>query len=174
MSLSGTERLPEYYQHYIRESGDKSLADALKQHLRGFDTLMRHRPDADWDFAYAPGKWRIRDLLQHVLDSERIFSYRVLCIARGEQSNLPYFDENLYAENALKLNRQPSAILEELNVLDSATRILFESFGPEQLAARGIANNIEVSVEEIGRIMIGHANHHQRILRERYMVNLPL
>lgn len=172
MSLSGIERLPEYYQNYIRESGDKSLADALQQHLRGFDTLLKSRPDADWDFAYAPGKWRIRDLVQHVLDSERIFSYRVLCIARGEKVNLPSFDENLYAENALGLDRKPSAMLEELNILENASRALFESFGPKQLAAKGLANQIELTPEEIGRIMIGHARHHERILKERYIVAL--
>lgn len=159
------ETLPEYYQNYIRESDSVTLS---KNHLEGFITWLKPLKDEAWDYAYAPGKWRIRDLIQHVLDSERIFSYRVLCISRGDRTPLPYFDEETYSANAKNLNRKPEDLLEELRVLGEASRLLLRSMGPEQFAAMGISNSIEMSAETLVRIMMGHAAHHERILRERY------
>jgi hypothetical protein len=112
--------------------------------------------------------WSIKELVQHVIDSERIFSYRALCFARGESASLPGFDENTYAAASQADNRNKQSLLEELRAVQVATTLLFQSFSEAQLDQTGIANNNPVSVRAIGFITVGHTLHHKKILQEKY------
>lgn len=120
------------------------------------------------DYAYAPGKWTVKKLLNHIVDTERIFIYRALCIARGDQTPLPGYDENDYAEAAQVGHRSLVDLAHEFQSVRSATLSLFNSFGEHELLRTGIANGNAMSVNAIGFIIIGHALHHEVVARERY------
>ena len=119
-------------------------------------------------FAYASGKWTIKELVQHLIDAERIFDYRALCIARKETTSLPSFDENLYADNSKANSRRWKDIGNEFIHLRHSTKDLFESFSEEMLNEKGISNNKTVSVLSLGFIIVGHVTHHIKIVEEKY------
>ncbi len=108
-------------------------------------------------------------MLQHIIDAERIFVYRGLCIARKESNSLPGFDENEYADNAKADTRDWNEMLEEFKLVRRTTEILFGSFDEEQLQQAGISNSKPVYVLAIGYVIIGHAEHHMKVLKERYL-----
>ena len=161
--------VPGFYHNYIRQVAEKSLPQVMEEHLQPLSASLQGLSEDDWAYAYAAGKWTLKELVQHMIDAERIFSFRALCIARGDQRPLPGFDENAYADNSMANMRTGASILEELNAVDISTRCLFASFNEKQLAATGIANGAPISVNAIGYIIAGHALHHTSIIRERYL-----
>lgn len=118
--------------------------------------------------AYAPGKWTLREMLQHIIDTERIFSYRALCFARGETISLPGFDESIYAANVAANERSWKSLVEEFSIVRQSTEMLFKSFSSDILKRTGIANNNVTSVASMGFITLGHVYHHKNIIEERY------
>jgi len=161
--------VPQWYHGYINLVKGNSLMPAMKsqtpQLIRFFNALAPEKRN----FRYAKGKWTMKEVLQHMIDAERIFAYRALCIARKETISLPGFDENSYAENAGAKKRDWSAMMEELKTVRKSTELLFESFGKEQLSTMGVANNNPVSVLAIGFIIVGHTSHHLNVIKERYL-----
>ena len=121
------------------------------------------------DYRYAEGKWSVKELLQHVIDTERIFSYRALCIARGETQSLPGFDENVYASNADVSGKSLKELKEELLSVRESVFMMFRGFTSEMLDRIGTSNNKQVRVNAIGYMIIGHVRHHFNILNERYL-----
>lgn len=122
-------------------------------------------------YAYAPGKWTIKEMMQHLIDTERIFCYRALSIARRDPANLPGYDENAYTENADANRRPVSSLIEELFVVRRGSILLFESFTKEMLNATGTFNNNASSAANAGLIIAGHFQHHVNVFNERYAVN---
>lgn len=123
-------------------------------------------------FAYAEGKWTLKELLLHLSDTERVFQYRILAFARGDKNNLPGFDENEYANNSFADERAPESLIEEYKLVRKSSQILLESLNPPALQNTGIANGNEISVETIGKLIIGHNYHHLNIIEERYLSKL--
>ena len=124
-------------------------------------------------FAYAPGKWSVRRVLQHVVDGERLFCYRALCIARGETASLPGFDEDLYAANDGSDGRRLAAIVDEFSAVRAATVALFRGLSAAAWRRRGVANGKPASVASLAWIVAGHELHHAAVLAERYGVAAP-
>ena len=122
-----------------------------------------------FDYRYAEGKWTIKDIIQHIIDAERIFSYRALRISRNDQTPLPGFEENSYVMQTNANARSIQQLLTEMAALRQSTLLLFKSFTLEQLQLIGTASDNPISVRAIGFIMIGHQKHHQRIFKERYL-----
>ncbi|MEJ5106352.1 MULTISPECIES: DinB family protein [Chryseobacterium] len=120
-------------------------------------------------FAYAEGKWTLKGLLLHLSDTERVFQYRILAFARGDKNNLPGFDENEYAEQSFASERSLESLLEEYKLVRKSSQILLETMNPVALQYTGIANGNEISVETIGKLIIGHNYHHLNIIEERYL-----
>ncbi|GEN69747.1 MULTISPECIES: DinB family protein [Chryseobacterium] len=123
-------------------------------------------------FAYAEGKWTLKELLLHLSDTERVFQYRILAFARGDKNNLPGFDENEYANNSFADERTPESLIEEYKLVRKSSQILLESLNPSALQNTGIANGNEISVETIGKLIVGHNYHHLNIIEERYLSKL--
>ena len=169
MPLPELSTVPEFYHNYLRQIEEEDLSKAIAGHLQPLFGMLQGITETQWNYTYAPGKWSLKELVQHIMDGERIFSYRALCIARGDQTSLPGFDENAYALNSMANARSGKAILEELRAVDVSTGCLFDSFSEAQLSASGIANGRPISVNAIGYILTGHAIHHTRIIRERYI-----
>lgn len=119
-------------------------------------------------YKYAAGKWSLKELLQHLIDCERVFQYRALSIARGDTQNLPGFDEELFAENCEADRREISDLIEDFSLVRKSSLLLFKSFSHEMLQKEGSANGNKIQVETIGKLIVGHNLHHLNIIRERY------
>jgi len=162
-------RVPEFYHNYINQVPETDLMTAFKNQtpiaLQFFQTMSPNKID----HAYAEGKWTIKEILQHIIDAERVFSYRALRFARKDPTPLPGFDENLFAENARVDKRTWNDLLEEFKVVRKATELLFSSFDEEQLNASGTSNNNSVYVLAFGYISVGHAIHHMNVIKQRYL-----
>ena len=132
--------------------------------------FFRRIPDKDWGHSYAPGKWTIKGVVQHIIDGERIFCNRALVIARGDKTTpLPSFDEKEYGANSKADNRSKDELLTELEAVQVSSRLLFSSFDDEQLDAAGTVNNYTIDVNTLGFVIIGHTLHHMKVVRERYL-----
>lgn len=161
--------VPSFYHKYIALVEGDDLNYLFKQIKKIIPDLLAGIPEEKWEFRYAEGKWSIKELVQHMTDTERIFTYRALCFSRGETSSLPGFDENKYAAGSKAGSRIKEQLVNELRAVQEATALLFESFDEDQLERSGIANNNPVSVRAIGFITIGHMLHHKNILEEKYL-----
>lgn len=168
MKLTDVPRSPSYFDTYINQVKEAELAEALSQSLFALNALEFEKLKALGDRVYAPGKWTVRDLLQHITDTERVFAYRALRFARNDDTALPGFDENLFAEYSGATRRPLENVLEELRVVRQSSILLFNSFDETALRRTGIMFKFELPVIAIGFTLVGHQNHHLRILEERY------
>ncbi len=159
-----------YYGNYIAQvSEEYTLIEELEISLHRFIKFVQDIPMDKFDYQYAEGKWTIKDIIQHLIDAERIFAYRALCFARKDATELPGFEENDYVDEANANNRSIMELLTELSAVRHATLLLFKSFNETQLLRSGIASNNPMSVRAIGFVIIGHQNHHQKVFEERYL-----
>lgn len=159
----------EFYQGYIQTAGEENVLKAIKKSTKQFEKFLRTIPKKKIDFAYAEGKWTIRELLQHIIDAERVFAYRALRIARKDQTPLPGFDENQWAMHAQAATREWRDLADEFRSLRASTEKLFTSFHEDQLLATGTASNNPINTLALGFILAGHLKHHLQIIKERYL-----
>lgn len=162
-------RVASYFQRYINQVEGDELLPALRNQAVSFVSFLETIPQAKTTFSYAEGKWTIKQVVQHIIDAERVFAYRALCFSRKETQPLPGFDENLYADNATASHREWNDLIEEFRVVRESTNLLFSSFTEEQLNSGGIASGNPNYVLGIGFIIAGHVTHHEKILKERYL-----
>ena len=139
----------------------KQGSETLRLLGRVNEKKSRHR--------YAPGKWTIREVVGHVIDAERVFTYRALTFARADKGPLPGFDENGWAAGSNADSRTLKSLRDELDSLRGTTLALFKGFGPAELARSGIASGHPVSVRGLLYVTAGHERHHVKILKERYL-----
>lgn len=154
---------------YVKGAGNGDLYEDLEISLHDFIRFVQDIPMDKFDFRYAEGKWTIKEIIQHIIDAERVFAYRALRISRNDKTPLSGFDENDYALNTNANDRHLQSLLTELSIVRQSTLALFKSFSEEQLKRIGTASNHEISVRAIGFIIIGHQKHHQKIFQERYL-----
>lgn len=160
----------EYYHKYIAGVPEGDLLELLQQQGGETVTLLRNIGEEKSTFAYAPGKWTIRELIGHVTDAERVFAYRALSFARGDKSPLPSFDENVWAQTSNATHRPLEDHIDDYIAVRAATLALFRGFTPPDFAREGTASGNRVTVRALAYIVAGHERHHVRILRERYGV----
>lgn len=159
-----------HFATYINQvSEEYTLVEELEISVHRFIKFVQNIPLGKFDYRYAEGKWTIKDIIQHLIDAERIFGYRALRFARNDKTELPGFEENDYVDYANANKRSIQDLLSELAVVRQATLTLFKSFSSEELVRMGIAFNKPMSVRALGFIIIGHQNHHQRVFEERYL-----
>ena len=162
-------KVPAHYENYVKANKEKELILALESSARRFRKLTRKISKKKADYAYAEGKWTIKELVQHVIDTERVFCYRALSFARMDSTPLPGFDENSWAAHAKASDRSWKELLEEFQLVRAATIAMFDSFDDDQLLKTGISNNHESNVIGLGFVSAGHVMHHCNILKERYL-----
>lgn len=160
--------LPEYFDRYILLNEDLDVLEALKRSLEELEQIPLEKWKELKDRVYAPDKWTLKDILQHIIDTERVFAYRALAFARGEQEVKSY-DENEYAYLANANNRSLEDLLEEALILRKSTLLLFSSFTHEMLEKTGMGFKGPYSVHSIGYILGGHQRWHFKIIEERYL-----
>ena len=161
--------VPNFYQPYLNAVKEKQLIPALTRNFKRFRKFLKQIPKDKRDHAYQQGKWTIRQLLQHLIDSERVFAFRALWFARHDQGALPGFDEKIWAEFANRNTRKWSDMVDEYITLRRSTIMLFKSFTSEELKATGTANNNQLTTAAFGFIAAGHIEHHMLILKTRYL-----
>ncbi|MCO5247982.1 MAG: DinB family protein [Chitinophagales bacterium] len=159
---------PSYYYDFFNLIEENEINLALSNSLHTIKRLDVQKLSALKQRAYFPGKWTVNELLQHLIDTERIFNYRVLHIVRKDENALLGFDENAYAANSYANEREISDLIDELILVRESTTTLFKSLNKIQLKTIGKIGDNEVSVEAIGFCTIGHQLHHFDILKERY------
>jgi hypothetical protein len=165
-----TEFAPFYAGYVAKVSGQGPVA-MLEDQLDAFD-LLRKIPEDESNYMYAPGKWSIKELVGHLSDSERVFAYRLLRIARADETPLAGFDENAWAKTAPHGYRRIVDVADEMISVRRATITLVGSLDDAALARTALANNKSVSARALCWIIPGHAQHHIDILRERYSVKI--
>ena len=165
---AGTEYAP-FYAGYINAVPDGDLVAMLDAQRAETVALLGGVDDRTARHRYAEGKWSVAEVLGHVIDGERVFSYRALTFARGDATPLPSFDENAWAAASNAGRRTMKSLLAEYTAVRGATIELFRGFGAEEFARSGVASNHPVSVRALAYIVVGHERHHLRILRERYL-----
>jgi hypothetical protein len=161
--------VPPFYRAYVEKVRDHDLLDALRSTDRELQALVRAIPEEKGDFRYSDGKWTIKEVLNHIMDSERVFAYRALRFSRSDGTPLQPFEENDYAGRANAGGRTVSQLGAELHRLRETTIDLFSSFTPEMLMLEGIASGKTISVLNLGYIIAGHGVHHLKIVAERYL-----
>lgn len=168
MNRSAIKTMPRYYDRYINLVDDLTITDALQQFGQQYIAKEAEKLALLGDRVYAADKWTVKDIIQHLIDGERIFAYRALRIARADSTPLPGFDENSYALNTTAAERTLADLLEEFYAVRTTTTMLFKSFSNDMLMNEGTSNGNPVSVIAIGFTIVGHAIHHINVLRERY------
>ncbi|KQM78273.1 hypothetical protein ASE74_14665 [Pedobacter sp. Leaf216] len=148
---------------------DGDIFEILNDQAQSLPALFRANTDKA-NYAYADGKWTLKEMLGHIIDTERVFAYRITCFARNEKQALPGFEEDGYVANARFAERDLEDLIEEFTALRKANLYLFRSLNEEELNRKGIASGREINVKSILFIVAGHILHHISILKERYEV----
>lgn len=163
----------KFYETYVSLIPSADVLSALEMQRLQMAQLFAGRSERDGNFRYAPGKWTVKEVLGHVNDAERVFSYRALCFARGDQKPLQSFEQDDYVRTAGSNERTLADLTEEFAAVRGASLALFRSLTEEAWNRRGVASNNEVTVRALAYITAGHELHHRRILEERYFPAIP-
>lgn len=155
--------------NYVAKAADKKVSASIRHSTRALKKLLKDIPQKKRKHAYAPGKWTIKELLQHMIDAERVFAYRALTMARLDATLLPGFDENNWATAANKINRKWNSLVKELESVRTSTEILFDHLGKESLLFQGTSSNYPLNALALGYIIAGHTLHHIDIIKTRYL-----
>ncbi len=157
-----------YYDNYIALVPSGEFLEILREQHRAMTRLLSPLTDQQAEFRYAPGKWSVKEVLGHVIDAERIFAYRILRIARGDQTPLAGFEQDDYIQTGNFSARTLTDLLEEFSSVREATITLVRSLDDDAWLRRGIASQKEISVLALAFVIAGHELHHRIILEERY------
>ena len=160
--------MPAYFDRYINLVEDIDLITALEKYGAGFFEKEKTNFEKLGDKVYAPGKWTIKDILQHIIDAERVFAYRALRFARNDKAELHSFNEDAFAANANTKTRTLHDLLEEFANLRGANILFFKGLSTEAMFNEGIASGDKISVLALGFTMCGHPIHHMKVIKERY------
>jgi hypothetical protein len=158
-----------YYARYVDRIPEGDLAATLEQQGEEVATLLGSLSEDQGNFRYAEGKWCIKEVISHVTDAERVFSYRALRFSRGDQTELPGFDENSWTPNSGAAGRTLRDMSDEFVAVRRATIAFMRSLTEEQVERSGVASGNPVTVRGLLYIIAGHAAHHVAVLRERYL-----
>ena len=165
------EQHPKYYNYYIQLISQENVLSALVENKKTSLDFIKSIPTKLEDYAYENGKWTIKQLLLHCIDTERIISTRALTFARGELQKPLSFDENLYANNSHANLRSINDIADEFEAVRNASTVLFKSFSNEILCSLGNTPSGLATINSIGFFICGHTQHHLNIIKERYLKN---
>ncbi len=169
MSRPGSNTYPPYFNTYIKLVEEENINNALKDQLPVAEEFLNSITEEQSFYKYAEGKWSIKEVLQHIIDAERVFVYRAMAFARQEQNLLPSFDENEYAANSHADDRPWKELTGELVALRKSTIFFFDSLSEEDFNTIGKASNYEISVLALAYVTVGHLTHHLNLIKERYV-----
>ncbi|HSL89547.1 MAG TPA: DinB family protein [Ignavibacteriaceae bacterium] len=158
-----------YYKSYIEKIQGDDILKILLHQTKECQNILNSFPEHKGNYRYAEGKWTVKQVIGHIMDTERVFTYRALCIARGEKQQLPGFEQDDYINTGKFESRNLFELIYELRLLRESNLLLFKSFDDEMLNRRGTASGYEVTVNALLFMIAGHMQHHLDILKERYI-----
>lgn len=176
MNKSDLPFVPEFFDRYINliEDENEDVIACLEKSLVELENLDTQVFEDLGEKVYAPKKWTIKDIIQHLIDNERIQTYRAVRFARNDRNMLQGYDQNLFANNTASRKRSIQDLMEELKMVRKCTILLYKSFTKGMLISTGRANNVDLTVLAIGFLLAGHQTHHLRIIKERYLPLLTM
>lgn len=163
------EEVVPFYRGYLSMAHGSTLFEALDDATQRFNSVVGSISEEQAAYRYAPGKWSVKEVVQHIIDCERIFQYRALCFARKDTTPLPGFEEDQYAANSAADARSIAELCAEHDILRASTMQLFRSFSDAMLLNVGLANDRSFTVRALGWTIAGHALHHIHIIQQRYL-----
>lgn len=170
MARPRADEAAEYFHRYISIPEGDSVIEIVNKYAFELQEFYNNLPESRADFAYAEGKWTVKEVLQHVADTERIFAYRALRISRGDTTPLASFDQDVFVKNGFAADRSLSSLKQEFNAVRASTDIFLLSLNEEEINRRGTASDNAVSVNALAYMIYGHLLHHRRLLQEYYGV----
>ena len=159
---------PVYYQSYLNLIEEGDVISALKANHQAVLDFIEEIPRLKLNYFYSEGKWTVKQVINHIIDTERILSYRALRFARGDNQALLGFDENLYAANANLTNTNAQILADEFDSVRLSNILFFKQLSDKELLLKGKMASGEVSVLALGYFLCGHAQHHINVIKERY------
>ena len=169
MKKSDIKKMPEYFDRYINFTDDVTYLEALEVSLKELENAPIEKWKALGDKVYAEGKWTVKDILQHYIDTERVFTYRITAIARGDKQKMIPYDEEVFATVALANKRTIPDLHEELLLVRKGTIAMYKSFTPEMLHQQGNGfNEMHYCPLALGFMLAGHQRWHFKVLEEKY------
>jgi uncharacterized damage-inducible protein DinB len=163
------DRVPSYYRPYVARPDDDDALVTLRAQSIVTRELLRSLPEERGSYRYAEGKWSVKELVSHLIDTDRIFGYRALCFARGCEDSLPGDDDDACVASSGAGERSLAELIEELESVRSASLTLFTGMTVAQLDRVGTANGVEMDARTVAWVIAGHEAHHRDVLRERYL-----
>ena len=162
-----SEEFAPFYAGYVSLVSENDIEDALKQQVAEIEAFWRSIPEDVASVVHEPYRWKVRQVLEHLVDGERIFGYRLLRILRGDATPLPGFDEHIYADASEEYPRTLKAITDSMVALRQANILQLETLPESAMKRTGIASGSPVSVRALAYILVGHVRHHDAVLRKR-------
>lgn len=175
MPLTATALRPEtseyapYYDRYISLVPEQDILSLLSAQFKETNAAISTLTEEQSEFRYAPGKWSVREMLGHMIDTERIMAYRALRFARNDKTPIEGFEQDDYVRHGPFHQCRLPDLLEEFGYVRNATVCMFRSLTEEAWLRRGVASNNEMSVRALAYVIAGHERHHMRVLREKYL-----
>lgn len=169
MTKPSPNEYPEFYDGYVQSVNDGNISDLMDEQLKSFSELLNYIPTEKHNYRYTEDKWSIKEMLGHINDAERILSHRALAFARCDENDIPQYDHNNYVINGRFDERTFDDLTKEFRFLRKANIILFNSFDEEALNRTGTSSSKSFTVRALGFIIVGHLNHHMKVLNERYL-----
>jgi hypothetical protein len=168
MRRSDINPMPQFFDRYINLVDDIDIFEAFEKYApaKVYDDISKLA--AINDKIYAPGKWTVKDILQHVIDNERIMAYRALRFSRNDDTVLAGYEEELFAANTVASQRTVADLMEEFELVRKSTILLFKNMDDAMILRSGVAYKSQISALALGYVVIGHAVHHMNVIRDRY------
>lgn len=166
------EEYHPFYQGYVALVPEGDLLDALAHQSADMVSLLERVSEERAGQSYEPGKWTFKELVGHVIDGERVFAYRAMCLARGESQPLPGMDQDTYVQHANFNARTLADLVAEFEHVRASTLHLIRGFDASAWSRRGVVNDNEITVRALAHIIAGHTAHHLKVLRERYLATV--
>ena len=160
---------PEHFNKYIELVQDEELNFILNKQATEAQRFFNSIPENKWLYKYGEDKWSVKEVLQHITDTERVFSYRAFVFSRKDPNTIQSFNENEYAKNSNADSKNPKDLIEEFLAVRKSTELLFNGFSEEQLNSIGKGSTYEMDVKAVGYMIAGHFAHHINILKEKYL-----
>ncbi len=159
-----------YFRQYIKLVNlEESIIKNLENSQTYFYDLLNGLSEEKYNYRYGQGKWTIQEVVQHIIDTERIFAYRTLSFARKDNTPLPGFDQDFFTKHSNANSRNFKDLLEEMTLLRKGTILLFKSLSEEDLLESGVMSSMKISVRALGYLFSGHQMHHLNVIKEKYL-----
>ncbi|CAG4995201.1 hypothetical protein DYBT9275_01574 [Dyadobacter sp. CECT 9275] len=168
MRKSDINPMPAFFDRYINLAEDLDILEALEKYAPENVYDETEKLVEMGDRVYAPGKWTVKDILQHVIDNERIMSYRALRFSRNDKTTLPGYDEEILAAHTMASKRTVQDLMDEFGLVRATSIALFKNMDEKMILSSGVAYKSEISALALGFVIVGHAVHHMNVIRERY------